>query len=254
MMHVLSNPGLEMLDRLAGSQVVLGFDYDGTLAPLVDDPARATMQPETAALLGAVARLYPCVVISGRSRASVGRLLNGLSLACTVGSHGLECNSDSVVPTEQAAGWFEGLQRELASLPGVRVERKPASVTVHYRLSPQPLEALAVIRRTVNRLTGVRRIYSKDAVDVLPEDPRNKGTALRDILCQLGCCQALYVGDDATDEDVFELEVGGHVVGVRVGRHADTAASWYLKNQLEVDVLLGFLRDRRTFPKRRLEG
>src|SRR5690349_15297415 len=68
---------MEMLADFARSNVLLAFDYDGTLAPIVDHPRDAVMRPETKALLRQVTRLYPCTVISGRSRADVRQRLSG---------------------------------------------------------------------------------------------------------------------------------------------------------------------------------
>jgi len=44
------------------------FDFDGTLAPIVDDPAEARMAPATWTQLDRLGRLAPVAVVSGRSR------------------------------------------------------------------------------------------------------------------------------------------------------------------------------------------
>src|SRR5581483_12084952 len=68
MRHILAERHQPTLAGFASSNVLLGFDYDGTLAPIVADPAAARMRPSTRRLLASVARRYPSVVISGRAR------------------------------------------------------------------------------------------------------------------------------------------------------------------------------------------
>ena len=70
MKHILAAPQRELLAQLAWSNVLLGFDYDGTLAPIVADPARAELRADTRRLLTRLAELYPCVVVSGRAVAT----------------------------------------------------------------------------------------------------------------------------------------------------------------------------------------
>src|SRR5512138_2165609 len=58
-------------------KVLLAFDYDGVLAPLVKDPAGARMRASTRALLGRVARRYPVAVVSGRAWKDVAKFVDG---------------------------------------------------------------------------------------------------------------------------------------------------------------------------------
>ena len=82
MTHVLTGAGRELLRQFAWSNVLLAFDYDGTLAPIASDPERAALRPTTRRLLSEVARRYPCVVISGRARADAQSRLLGVG-GCT---------------------------------------------------------------------------------------------------------------------------------------------------------------------------
>ena len=71
MKSLLAPQNRSVLRRLVRGRVLLAFDFDGTLAPIVADPPAARLRPRTRRLLAEVARKYPCVVISGRSRADV---------------------------------------------------------------------------------------------------------------------------------------------------------------------------------------
>jgi trehalose-phosphatase len=67
--NILADSQASTLHDFAHQRVLLAFDFDGTLAPIVRNPAVATMRARTSSLLTKVAKAYPCVVISGRSRA-----------------------------------------------------------------------------------------------------------------------------------------------------------------------------------------
>jgi trehalose 6-phosphate phosphatase len=246
MRNILSRAGRKWLaEAAARKDLLLGLDYDGTLAPFRDEPSAAVMAPSTARLLQAAAALYPCAILSGRSRADLLRLLGGLKLSRVVGSHGLEPSRGSVVMARQAARWKATLERRLPEWPGVWIEQKRFSCTVHYRLAPRKVAVLAAIRRVVEAISGTRRVYSKDAVDLLPDLDQDKGTAMERVCRQLHCSTALFIGDDASDEDVFDLESSGLVTGIRVGRYRHSVASWFLESQAEVDELLTILVDAR---------
>ena len=71
MKNILTEEQHPTLMEFARQRVLLAFDFDGTLAPIVREPEAAAMRQSTSVLLAEVAKLYPCVVISGRLRADV---------------------------------------------------------------------------------------------------------------------------------------------------------------------------------------
>ena len=75
MRNILSRANREVLQQFAWSKVLLAFDYDGTLAPIVSKPERAIMRPTTRRLLEELVKLYPCMVISGRAQRDAMRRL-----------------------------------------------------------------------------------------------------------------------------------------------------------------------------------
>ena len=88
--NIMAKRHIHKLEEFTHSNVLLAFDFDGTLAPIVQDPARARMRPQTRRLLGAVARRYPCVVISGRARHDVLKRVGSVPVWQVSGNHGLE--------------------------------------------------------------------------------------------------------------------------------------------------------------------
>jgi trehalose 6-phosphate phosphatase len=232
---VLGPDGQRMLRSL--DSVVLGFDFDGTLAPIVPHRERAGMALRTAGLFSEVVKRYPVVVISGRARDDVRERLGGIPVLEVVGNHGLE----GLVAPERSdvlRGWSEALRARLARVQGVDVEDKKFTLAVHYRAAEDPTEAEAQIRRAVAELgTEAELVGGKRVLNVVPRGAPNKGTALLDLRGSLGKDQALFVGDDVTDEDVFALPDPG-VVGVRVGFSPHTAAEWFVPSQRSVNQLL----------------
>ncbi len=238
---ILARSNRDLLAQLAWSKVLLAFDLDGTLAPIAPRPSAARLRERTRTLLDACARLYPCVVISGRSRASARRLLAGLPLREVVGNHGHEPASGARELEAQVAAWQPRLERALAGLPGVSLEPKGCSLAIHYRLSRAQKRARRIILAAAAELGPLRLIAGKQVVNLLPEGAPHKGIALLEARRRLGCDTAIYVGDDADDEDVFALDEPGQLLGIRVGRHRASRATFFLRNQREIDALLAVL-------------
>jgi trehalose 6-phosphate phosphatase len=245
MKDILSRVNRELLQQFAWSKVLLAFDYDGTLAPIVSDPDRAQMRPSTRRLLRRLALLYPCVVISGRSRPDVRGRLDGIPLRQIVGNHGIEPWQGTRPLMDEVSRCAPLLDRCLAPWKGVRIENKSYSISVHYRHSREKRAALAAILQSASRLGAVRVIGGKQVVNILPEGAPHKGMALERERDRLQCDTAIYIGDDTTDEDVFSLDQPGRLLGIRVAPKRTSHAAYFVRNQLAVDELLSVLVDLR---------
>ncbi len=121
-------------------QLLVACDYDGTLAPIVDDPTHASPLPEAVAAIRSLAALpqTTVAVISGRALRDLAALSRLPSEVHLVGSHGSEFDVGFVERIEpEMSDLRTRLGRELWGLvhgkPGVRLEQKPASVAVHTR-------------------------------------------------------------------------------------------------------------------------
>lgn len=241
MRHILARANVEILRQFAWSKTLLAFDYDGTLAPIVDDPARARMRPPTRALFRNVARRYPCAVISGRSREDIRRHLVGVEVAEVIGNHGIDPAQYDGPLLRRVRGWTAKLERELGGLRGVVIEDKVVSIAVHYRQSREKRRAAVEILRAAQSLGKVRVIRGKLVFNLLPEGAPHKGMALQTARDRLGCDTAIYIGDDEADEDVFALDEPGRLLGIRVEESAASHAAYFLRDQEEVDDLLSVL-------------
>jgi trehalose 6-phosphate phosphatase len=245
MKDILARPNLPVLALLAWSRVLLAFDFDGTLAPLVDDPRKARIAPAVARAFAALSRSYPCAAISGRPQADLARRMAGLGATLVIGHHGLEPSRRAQPFAARVQEWVPLLRGHLAGAKGIVLEDKTFSLAVHYRKAPSKKRARAAIQAAVSTLQGLRVIPGKHVVNLIPDGAPHKGIALEAALKRLRCDTALYVGDDETDEDVFALDDPGRILTVRVGRKRTSGASFFIANQAAMPRLLQVLIDLR---------
>ena len=239
MKYLLSKTSLPVVKRLAQDHTLCAFDFDGTLAPIVDNPRMARMRSSTRTLLKRVASLYPCIVVSGRKREDVLHRLNGIPLAGVFGNHGAQADGKKHEDL-RIRRWKKMLEAEIGDLPGVWVEDKGSSLAVHYRQSSRPAQSLRRIASAVAKLNQVRAFGGKKVVNLVADGAPTKADAVAAEWYRLGCKRVLYLGDDENDEDAFGLE--GDVVAVRIGKKKQTKARYYLRSQVEIDQLLTCLK------------
>ncbi|HSE63304.1 MAG TPA: trehalose-phosphatase [Thermoanaerobaculia bacterium] len=238
-----------VLAEFAASNVLLAFDFDGTLAPIVAEPSQARMRSETLRLLTEAASLYPCIVVSGRAQSDLVGRLDGVPVRGVVGNHGVEPWQASRALSDEVRRWHPQLERKLRGLPGVTIEDKSFSVSVHYRQARDKEKAREQILDAAAALGDVRVIGGIEVVNILPPGAPDKGTALVSERERLGCESAIYVGDDETDEDVFALEDPDRILGIRVGPTPASAAEYSIVSQVEIDALLRVLVELRRSKK-----
>ncbi len=235
MRNILSRACLPVLGHLAASRTLCAFDFDGTLAPIAERPDQALLRHRTRELLGNLAAAYPCVVLSGRRRADLLGILPGIGLAAIVGNHGAEPSNYDEADHDMIE-WKAILEREIGSMPGVWIEDKGLSLTVHYRQALRGAAARAKILAAAKHLRNVHAFAGKMVVNLVREGSRQKGQALAAERDRLQCTTVLFVGDDTNDEDAFAL--GGDIVPVRVGQMKRSNARYYLRVQKDIDQLL----------------
>jgi len=252
MKNILSRSNREVLAQFVWSNMLLAFDYDGTLAPIVADPAQAKMRPETRELLWELTKLTRVIVISGRAQPDALKKLRGAGVREVVGNYGIGPWHPSNPHLAEVQRWRPVLDACVASLKGVKIEDKLFSVAIHYRQSREKKKARAAILKAAASLGQVRVIVGKQVVNILPNGAPHKGIALELERDRLQCDTALYVGDDETDEDVFTLDQPGRLLTIRVGPKRSSAARYYIANQPAIDDLLRVLLElRRESAQRR---
>jgi trehalose 6-phosphate phosphatase len=220
-------------------------DYDGTLAPIVGDPARALPLPEAVGGLRAMSQLpaTTVAVVSGRALRDLAALSRLPSEIHLVGSHGSEFDWDfgRDLSADQVNNLAEidRQARELVSaIPGALLEHKPAGIAVHVRGVEDSDEAEALIERVeqvAGGLDGVWVRHGKKVVE-LSVVHSDKAEAVALLRHRLGASAVLFIGDDLTDESVF-AELSGPDVGVKVGP-GDTRAAFRVEDPHAVALLL----------------
>lgn len=210
----------------------LFLDLDGTLAPIVKVPSEAAVPPEA---LDAIRRLgrggWRIVIVSGRPLAQARRMARVEGVA-VFGSHGLESDSPRHALTTSATKAairrlkrIVGPAKALAlGFPGAMLEIKPAGVAFHDRRIPA--ERLGEWKRRLREflagrdLDGVDFLRGKRVLELRPSGV-HKGSVVRALAPRAAGgrrdASLLAIGDDTTDEDMFEA-LGGRGLAVRVGR------------------------------------
>ncbi len=251
MKDILTSEGRSVLDDVARRRLLLAFDFDGTLAPMVEDRDAAIIPASTKRLLRLLCVFHPCAVVSGRSRADLLRRVEGIPLTAIVGNHGAEAGHGPVDRTVRSlvVAWRELARAALQGVEGVEIEDKGLSLAFHYRRARDPEATERIVTAAASALCGARVFGGHAVVNVVPPDAHDKGRAVADVLAwQTPRNGALYVGDDATDEDAFASEVVQ--VAIRVGESPSSAASFFLASQERIDDLLRAL----VCARRRIDG
>ncbi len=244
---ILTPQHLRTLTGFALSNVLLAFDYDGTLAPITARPEDARMRPATRRLLTSVARAYPTVVISGRALADITAMLRSVPLWYIYGNHGLEPSGRPSDTTANTREWVAHLAPRIPAELGVRIEDKGHTLTLHFRGVRDRTRALAAIEQAVTSLPDVSILQGNEAVSVLPRGGGNKGVALTQALKTFACHQAIYVGDQDADETAFAAG-SNRTLAIRVEPSARSHARYHLGSQRDIDMLLRTLLDMRLGP------
>jgi trehalose-phosphatase len=241
------------VDRLAlVHRLLVTSDYDGVLAPIVNDPAQAWPLPGAVRVLGALAELpdTTVAVVSGRARRDLAAL-SGLPPQVTlVGSHGGEYDDRFGAAHEPAAQdrkrrLEQALQEIVDGHQGVALEVKPISVAVHTRNADRPVAAEIgeVVRRGPATWPEVHVTTGKEVIE-LAVVKTDKGTAVTTMRQRTSADAVLFIGDDVTDEDAFAV-LHDSDVGVKVGP-GETAAGFRVPDPESVVELLDRLHRTRS--------
>lgn len=240
------------LDEIARAPVLLvASDYDGTVAPIVADPANAEADREALVALRTLSQLPQTrvAIISGRALSDLASRTAEAGDIHLVGSHGSEFEAGFITPLSQDARrrldeLIVALEPIAQRFPGAMIERKPASLAFHYRnVAPQHQQAArdAVLQGPAS-LPAVYCRLGKMVVE-LSVIETNKGAALQRLRQRLGASAVIFIGDDATDEDAFATLTGPDI-SVKVG-DGPTRARYRVRDTFEVARRLAHLAEQR---------
>lgn len=244
----------------AARRLFLFADFDGTLAPIVPVPAAAALPAEVRRILGAICRREDIVltVISGRALDDL-RPRVGLP-AIYAGNHGMEIfgpkfhhTAGDACAEQQLAAACRRLRTILRPFAGVELEDKGLTATVHVRHAARS-DVPAVhdlVQATVRGYPALRVSTGLEVFELRPRLGWHKGTAVRWILEQTGGLEseAICLGDDSSDEDMFQELAAGitvRVEGAGAGCGNGATSAQYRLEAEGVSEFLGFLLETRT--------
>ena len=212
-MHWQSATGGLLAPLVSAPRLGIVTDVDGTISPIVAAPDAAQVTPGNRALLAALAgKLALVAVISGRAVDDV-RARVGVPGLVYVGNHGLEwwAGDQVEVPPDLQAyrPALESARRALASalLPGMALEDKGATLSLHYRQTDDPDAAAAAFRPVIERIAsanGLRLFQGRMVFELRPPLEIDKGSAFARLVARYALDAAAYLGDDTTDADALQ--------------------------------------------------
>jgi trehalose 6-phosphate phosphatase len=194
-------------------------DFDGTLAPIVDDPAAARPHVQAVDALGELADRWGVVaVVSGRPAGFLAEHLAGARNTEFLGLYGLErisgrCPGVETHPTVES--WRSSValaaDEAEATRPGPAVERKGLTVTLHYRANPETARQVEELAADLGERYGLRVHPGKMSVELRPPVDVDKGTVMFEM--SAGLAAVAFAGDDIGDLPAFaalaELRAAG---------------------------------------------
>lgn len=247
MRYVLAEEGRRALRILTTRSILYAFDFDGTLAGISPDRGAVKLSRPIHEWLSELARRVPCAIVSGRALSDLMPRVSG-AVPYLIGNHGIESPLTSPAALSVAEticqGWMKSVGNDLArplQAAGVEVENKRYSLTFHYRWRDESAGMSEMLLQLCRQLTPAPHcIVGKASVNLLPPGSTGKGEAALALMTHLRQSGLFFIGDDVTDEHVFGLGKG-LAMGIRVGKHAESRAKFYLKHQGEIEDIIRFL-------------
>ncbi len=245
---------------------VFFFDFDGTLAPIRDDPDAVQLAP---GVLKAISELTGHVrrvtIVSARPVEFLRSRFPGVRVTLH-GLYGLESQYDSgeTVTYPPALPWAK-VVAELAELAErelpdeVLVEFKRLSVALHYRAAPELRDVVHEWAQAEARRHGLREQEGRMVIELKPSVQRDKGSVVAEEIEGFSC--AWYFGDDLSDLPAFRALTARQAknpdfLGVRVavgnpetGAEVAAAADLHLDGPAAVPNLLARIFQPRSYSR-----
>ena len=244
-------------EELSNKFILLFFDYDGTLTPIVETPDKAKIPPLTREMLQILAKKNNCrvFVVSGRGLNDVKSKV-GTKGIVYAGNHGFEIEGPHIKfknpilkNTESVINKIKNeLEQGIKGVKGAFIEDKGATLSLHYRLVDE--SRVPFVSEIFNRITKtyisnkkIRVTSGKKVFEVRPPVKWDKGKVVLWFLARQQfklegkkLC-VFYLGDDVTDEDAFKV-LKDKGISIFVGKPKASYAKYYLKDTKEVEQFM----------------
>lgn len=237
---------------LSAETKLLILDFDGTLAKIAKTPREVVLEKKMIKALMDLSGspFYKLAVVSGRSLENL-RSFFSIKNAIYAGNHGLELEGGGLSLPEKARKakklealvWLLGekLRKDLSDVPGILIEDKNYTLSIHYRNMPR--EYYPFFQQEIKRF---RKQYAhwpliwrvgKKVWEVRPGVKWDKGELALYLTKKFKNALPIIIGDDDTDEDMFKA-LRHRGITIRVGRSKKSAAEFYVNSSKEVRVFL----------------
>ena len=252
----LPEPLVGALRELARTKrLLVALDFDGTLAPEVDDPEKARALPEART---AVLRLLGMpntrvALVSGRALKSLEAVADLPDSTLLVGSHGIEIRLDSpdiqltldTAEIRQVDVLSTVLGEVADAVDQVWLEPKPAGFALHTRLATEHNSRVAHLVARSEATAEVQELTIREGKNVLEFSVRSttKGEAVEHLRRYTQADAVFYAGDDVTDEDAFAA-LSPDDLGLKSG-DGPTLANFRVPGPTQVARALALLADLR---------
>lgn len=220
---------------LACPRSALFLDFDGTLVEIAERPDAVDVAAGLPRLIAGLAQKLEgrLAIVSGRTLAALDDLLGPVEIAMA-GSHGGEFRADHGADVLSLADPLPGevvdaLLTFAQANGGLLVEPKPFSAAIHYRHHPHALDPLLAETARIAAAHGLGVKHGKQVIE-LTMPGSDKGSAVTRFmeLPVFAHAQPIFIGDDVTDEDAFDVVSGFGGTGILVGDPRPTAATFRL--------------------------
>lgn len=246
----------EIKEIIGTKEVAIFLDFDGTMSEIVPDYTQAVIGNELRETLGKCSSALKMAVVSGRNRGDVKERVGGENLFYA-GCHGFDISGpgcfhfqieEALQSLPQLHRATEEVRNLLSYIEGVQLEEKKFFTAIHFRQADAKFEEeiKKAVEDTVHKYDLLTCKSGKKVFELAPNVEWGKGKAIRK-LCEIleinpNNSVAIYLGDDATDEDGF-CELKGQGIGIFVSDRDEkkTSADYWLKNPSEVKTFLDLI-------------
>jgi len=233
--------------------IFLFLDYDGTLVSIKKRPELALLHASKKKILKDLNEKYFLAIVTGRALKDI-KAMVGTQNAAYIGNHGLEIffqGKHWVHPQARKISitlknCLKILKTRIQSLPGVRIEDKTLTASIHYRAMAANTKFIlkALILKEITAAKGLlKSTDGKKVFEIRPNIEWDKGRGIQHLLQWIPRSAnklKIYVGDDMTDEDAFKI-FNQNDMTIRVGSGKKTRAFYRFKTVGHVWKFLSIL-------------
>ena len=207
---------LKEFEKYKNPETIIITDIDGTISTITPLPHQAVLTSDMKGILNEIQQKYKLLaIITGRSLEDALKMIN-IPGVLYIGNHGMEYQRNNEIKTDkkilnyipQINNLHEDLKQESnIKIPGIIIENKNTSISIHYRSTKDPQKVRKIIIDTLKNIKTIKGLQIKEGkkiIELRPPTGNDKGKIINKIVKNYGANQLVYLGDDVTDVDAFK--------------------------------------------------